>query len=92
MSKENTKQLLKALHQELNSSKTAMDGELKHLLYDVENDIVALLNAEEKDDSLTEGSKPSSKVDDLITKFAADHPRTEGILQELAEALHKMGI
>ena len=86
MSDEDIRRALQALHAELESAEP-IDPELVSLLKEVDSDIHRALEA----------SAPSleglgDRLEWLAAKLAVSHPRVEGFLRELVDALGKLGI
>ncbi|MFZ6644390.1 DUF4404 family protein [Undibacterium sp. TJN25] len=90
MDQENLKDLLKQLHEGLNST-DQVDEELKSLLHALDSDIQQLLSAEKaQDDPVYAGLTERSQA--LSAQFAAKHPRLEPVLRELGGMLEKIGV
>jgi len=90
MDRENLKDLLKQLHEGLNST-DQVDTELKTLLHELDADIQHLLSAEKTpDDPIFAGLTERSQA--LSAQFAAKHPRLEPVLRELGGMLEKIGV
>lgn len=99
MDSEQLKELLKRAHGELSEPDAEVDPELRALLGDLDRDIQTLLQKEEKEpapDLGTEGGEEggslSNRAEAAAARFAARHPRAEGVLLEIAEVLGRMGI
>jgi Mg2+ and Co2+ transporter CorA len=93
MSTEQLKESLKKLHDSINESvKSAdqIDAELSDLLTDLNEDIHQLLSKERPDEDAL--SNLGERTLSLSAKFAAQNPRLELGLRELADALARMGI
>lgn len=92
MNKEQMKSTLLDLHRQLESTGNA-DPELTELLRAVERDIHSLLS---KDSSLpfdaSQKAGAASRLDDLASRFAAEHPQLTPVLGQVAEALSRMGL
>jgi len=87
MEREQLKQTLKSLHQELESQEE-VDPELTELLGALDQDIHHLINrsAEVEQDSTIDAAES------LAARFAASHPRAEAMLQEIVALLGRMGV
>ncbi len=88
MEREQLKQTLRSLHEEL-ESQDAVDPELTELLGTLDQDIHHLINQS------AEAPQMGSTVDaaeSLAARFAATHPRAEAILQEIVALLGRMGV
>lgn len=84
--KDRLKQQLISLHGELERS-DSLDGDLRALLRQLNADIERLL-----DQGPDESDDLSSQVQEAAANFAADHPRAERLLREIADTLAKLGI
>ena len=89
MEKENLKQLLTKLHEELAQTEE-VDGELKTLLLGLNKDIHHVLSQEEHDDPVFTALSERSQA--LTARFAAQHPKLEPALRELGMMLEKIGV
>lgn len=89
MPKDQIRQSLKALHEEL-ADVDHLDAELNELLRAVDSDIHSLL--EEPTPSSDETSQLMLRVDALGADFAARYPNTERLFQELIATLGRLGI
>lgn len=88
MSAETIKSSLVKLRESLDNA-GEVDAETLALAQSLELDIQKLLDAESENPPL------NSSVDvamALETRFEQEHPRTAGIVREIINALHKMGI
>ena len=93
MSTEQLKESLKKLHDSINESvknTDQIDAELSDLLTDLNEDIHQLLSKERPDEDAL--SNLGERTLSLSAKFAAQNPRLELGLRELADALARMGI
>lgn len=88
MQKEQLKQTLTALHQELAGDQT-VDPELQTLLATLDDDIQKLLIA---DTQPSETNSVADAAEALAARFAAEHPRLEALVRELVASLAKMGV
>jgi hypothetical protein len=89
MPKDQIRQSLKALHEEL-ASVDHLDAELNDLLRAVDSDIHSLL--EEPTPSSDQTSQLMLRLEALGADFAARHPTTERLFQELIAMLGRLGI
>ncbi|MFZ6657882.1 DUF4404 family protein [Undibacterium sp. TJN19] len=90
MSKENLKQLLGQLHQEL-AGTADIDDELKNLLGQLNQDIhLVLTNGQAGDDPVFAALSERSQA--LSARFAAQHPKLEPALREIGVMLEKIGV
>lgn len=91
MKQEQLKQLLTQLHSVL-SEENQLDDELKSQLQDLNQDIKQVLDkdSQQHDDPIFAALKEKST--DLSAQFAAQHPKLEPVLRELASMLEKIGI
>jgi len=91
MKRDNLKQMLLQLHQELSGTEQ-MDEELKSLLQDLNQDIQTVLDkdAQQHDDPLYSALSERSLA--LSAKFAVQHPKLEPALRELGSMLAKIGV
>jgi hypothetical protein len=86
MSDEDIRRALQALHSELENA-DPIDPELVSLLREVDSDIHRALEAS------TPGLEGlGDRLEWLAAKLAVSHPRVEGFLRELVDALGKLGI
>ena len=88
MDKDKLKDTLNKLHADLAVGE--VDAELKELLRVLDSDIHLLLNKETRDSSNAGGL--AARTQAISAKFAAEHPRIDPILRELAAILERMGI
>jgi len=89
MSTEQLKESLKKLHESIKST-DQVDAELSELLSELNEDIHQLLSKERPgEDAL---SNLGDRTLSLSAKFAAQNPRLELGLRELADALARMGL
>jgi uncharacterized protein DUF4404 len=88
MQKEQLKQTLTTLHQELAGDQT-VDPELQNLLITLDDDIQKLLEAEAQP---SETNSVADAAEALAARFAAEHPRLEALVRELVASLAKMGV
>jgi ABC-type transporter Mla subunit MlaD len=89
MTAENLKESLKRLHANLEST-GQVDPELKSLLKVLDDDIHKLLTQEARD--APEASALAEQAQSISARFAAQHPRIEPVLRDLANILASMGI
>ena len=89
MSTEHLKESLKKLHESIKHTDT-VDAELADLLSELNEDIHQLLSKERPEEDAL--SNLGERTLSLSAKFAAQNPRLEMGLRELADALAKMGI
>lgn len=89
MSTEQLKESLKKLHESIKNTET-VDAELSDLLSELNEDIHQLLSKERPEEDAL--SNLGERTLSLSAKFAAQNPRLELGLRELADALAKMGI
>lgn len=97
MSKEHLKASLKKLHESIKDAEKRtergtdqIDDELADLLSELDEDIHQLLSKEHPDEDAL--SNLGERTLSLSAKFAAQNPRLELGLRELADALARMGI
>ncbi|MFZ6752968.1 DUF4404 family protein [Undibacterium sp. Dicai25W] len=90
MNQEHVKQLLTQLHTELAGTEE-VDGELKSLLQNLNKDIHQVLNGDQQHDDPVYAALSERSVS-LSAKFAAEHPKLEPVLRELASMLAKIGV
>ena len=90
MNQENVKQLLLQLHTEL-ANADEVDGELKSLLQNLNKDIHHVLNSDQAHDDPVYAALSDRSVA-LSAQFAAEHPKLEPALRELASMLAKIGV
>ena len=88
MEREQLKQTLKSLHQELESQR-GVDEELSQLLSTLDQDIHHLIN-EAPDAPPITGT--IAAAESLAARFAANHPRAESMMQEVIALLGRMGV
>lgn len=88
MQKEQLKETLTTLHQEL-AGEEIVDPELRALLATLDDDIHKLLLAEAQPPE-TQGVADAAEA--LAARFAAEHPRLEALVRELVATLAKMGV
>ncbi len=86
MSDEDIRRALRALHAELENA-DPMDPEIVSLLREVDSDIHRALQAATP---TLEGL--GERLEWLAARLAVSHPRVEGFLRELVDALGKLGI
>lgn len=81
------KQHLQTLHEELEGP-AELDRDMRVLLRQLNDDISRVLDegGTEEDDDLRR------QVQEAAANFAAEHPRTERLLREIADTLAKLGI
>ena len=89
MPKEKLRALLEELHQELASAEN-VDAESQALLEQVAGDIRNLVDVEAADGD-SHGSA-ASRAQDAALRFESEHPRLAGVLNQLVDALNKLGI
>jgi hypothetical protein len=89
MSTEQLKETLKKLHETINNTKQ-VDAELAELLSVLNQDIHQLLNKERPEEDALSNLGERSLA--LSAQFAAQNPRLEMSLRELADILGRMGI
>ncbi|MEB0138602.1 MULTISPECIES: DUF4404 family protein [unclassified Undibacterium] len=90
MERESLKQLLSQLHAEL-ADGAAVDGELQALLVKLNKDIVDVINATRIPDDPVYSALSERSIA-LSAQFAAEHPKLEPALRELAAMLAKIGV
>ena len=91
---ENTlKAHLKTLHRSLEET-GEVDDELEMLLRQLDGDIKSLLErrAQAEADSASTTYGLAERAQEITARFAAEHPRLEPALRELANILSSMGI
>ena len=86
---EQVKTALAELHQALENV-DEVDPAMLELLQSVDGDIHALLEAQTPADAET--SALMLRIEELGAKFAARHPHTERLFQELVTTLGRLGI
>lgn len=86
MDKQELIKTLRQLHQEL-ASRDHADPETRELLATIDDDIERLGVGEEDDDS-----ELFERVEDLATRFQADHPKLANTLRSIVNTLSSMGI
>jgi hypothetical protein len=89
MSTEQLKESLRKLHEHIKNT-DQVDAELSDLLMELNEDIHELLSKERPDEDAL--SNLGDRTLSLSAKFAAQNPRLELGLRELADALARMGI
>jgi len=89
MSTDQLKESLKKLHESIKNT-DEVDAELSDLLSELNNDIHQLLSKERPDEDAL--SNLGDRTLSLSAKFAAQNPRLELGLRELADALARMGV
>jgi hypothetical protein len=89
MQTEQLKASLRKLHESIKST-DQVDAELADLLTELNEDIQELLNKERPDEDAL--SNLGDRTLSLSAKFAAQSPRLELGLRELADALARMGV
>jgi hypothetical protein len=89
MSTEQLKETLKKLHETINNTEQ-VDAELAELLSVLNQDIHQLLGKEPPEEDALSNLGERSLA--LSAKFAAQNPRLEMSLRELADILGRMGI
>lgn len=88
MQREQLKQTLSTLHQEL-AGESNVDPELQQLLATLDEDIHNLL----EQDSTDEAASPVVEAAEaLAARFAVEHPRIEAMVREVVATLAKMGV
>ena len=88
MQRDQLKQTLNSLHQEL-AGEPNVDPELQQLLTTLDEDIHNLL----EQDSMDEAASPVvDAAEALAARFAVEHPRIEAMVREVVAALAKMGV
>ena len=88
MSEQSLKQLLAALHKELEDT-DKVDPETLQLVRELDDDIHRLVDED------SESPDPDSMLDRataIQTHFAIEHPRAERFLREIMAALSRVGI
>ena len=88
MEREQLKQTLKSLHQEL-ESQDAVDSELTELLGALDQDIHHLISQAPE---YPQTASTIEAAESLAARFAANHPRAEAIMQEIVALLGRMGV
>ena len=91
MELEQLKKSLKNLHKDLESAEH-VDAELQHLLTVLNTDIEQILEKEEEREVDENTFGLASRAQELTARFAAEHPKLEPALRELARILGNMGI
>lgn len=89
MSTDQLKESLKKLHESIKNTQE-VDAELSDLLSELNDDIHQLLSKERPDEDAL--SNLGDRTLSLSAKFAAQNPRLELGLRELADALARMGV
>jgi len=85
MSNEKLKELLAAIHEEMEGADT--DAETREMLKSLDEDIHELLGEGESDDSpIMERAKR------LEARFATTHPVAENFMREVIDTLVKLGV
>jgi hypothetical protein len=87
MDKDNLKNLLAKLHQELEGA-DRMDVETRALLQQLHHDIETLDDGTNTD----QGAGVIEQAESLEARFAAKHPAAEGFVREIIDILGRMGI
>lgn len=87
MEREQLKHLLTKLRDELEQTES-LDAGLQDLAEDLDNQLDRLAHEEDHEPQHDLGDQ----IDSAAANFAANHPRAEAILRELADILGKMGI
>lgn len=77
--------LLRRLHEELGRARR-LDEESRDLLGLVEQDIAAL------PETGSDAGERLSALERMAVRFESDHPKTAGLVRQLADALAKAGI
>ena len=88
MEREQLKQTLRSLHEELESQET-VDPELSELLGTLDQDIHQLIS---QTSEIQETAGTVDAAESLAARFAATHPRAEAIMQEIIALLGRMGV
>lgn len=96
MDKENLKNLLASLHQELEGA-DRIDGETRALVEQLHSDIEKLGSPHRNAESNVESSAEQEanvlqQAESLEVRFAAKHPTAEGLVREIIDILGRMGI
>ncbi len=89
MNNEDLKNSLNSLHATLKSTEKA-DPDLLALLQVLDDDIRQLIARDARDAAGASGL--ADRTQSIAAQFAAQHPKIEIVLRELADALGKMGI
>ena len=89
MSNEKIKQTLSELHRDLEQAGN-VDPDLRQLLGAVDRDIHALLERESSENG--EAADLADRAEEMAADFAAQYPKAEKYLREIAEMLSKLGI
>lgn len=89
MSNQKIKEALAQLHRDLEQAKS-VDPDLRQLLGEVDRDIHALLNRDSADSQ--EAANLADRAEEMAADFAAQYPKAEKYLREVAEMLSKLGI
>lgn len=87
MDKSQIRGVLDRLHEELADAQD-VDEDLLERLRALQHDIDRVLQA----DHNVEGERLLERAQALELRFAAEHPRAEGVLREIMAALGRMGI
>lgn len=94
MPREELKQTLESLHQELSQS-SEVDPELRKLLTEVAGDIEQTLHKEEEPatpESEAEHADLIDRVNNLASRFEAQHPTLAQMIGRIADGLSQLGI
>ncbi len=92
MDKENLKNLLASLHQELEGA-DRIDGETRALVEQLHTDIEKLGSPPGNAASSAEQeANVLQQAESLEVRFAAKHPTAEGLVREIIDILGRMGI
>jgi hypothetical protein len=89
MSNKRIKQTLAELHRDLERAGD-VDPDLRRLLGEVDRDIHTLLERDSAGDG--EASDLADRAEEMAADFAAQYPKVEKYLREVAEMLSKLGI
>lgn len=88
MDKENLKNLLASLHQELEGA-DRIDAQTRALVQQLHKDIEKLDDANSNPE---QGGSVLEQAESLEVRFAAKHPTAEGFIREIIDILGRMGI
>ena len=93
MPREELRQTLESLHQELSQS-NEVDPELRRLLSEVAGDIEQALHKEEPatPESEAEHADLIDRVNNLASRFEAQHPTLAQMIGRIADGLSQLGI
>ena len=89
MPKEKLRQLVASLHKEL-AAEESLDAESRALLEGLAGDIDALVGAEPAQPEHHESAL--EQVEEAAVRFETGYPRLAGVLQQITDALGRLGI